>query len=184
MKISTIIIIAATTLILVAVSFIASAQKTIAITSSTLIDASQEEVLQVLKSYEKFPEWSPFLVSDLEQKYHVTGQDGEVGSTFHWEGMAEKSKGSQTLTTIQKDYIKMNCTITQPFESNPVFEYHLNNTANGVEVVQEFQVEVGGFSHFMMKLFGVKKQMTETNELGMQRLKDFVESQNTIVQAK
>lgn len=184
MKISTIIIIAMTTLVLVAATLIASAQKTIAITSSTVINASQEEVLQILKSYEKFPEWSPFLVADPEQKYHITGEDGEVGSTFHWEGVGEKSKGAQTLTSVEADYLKMNCTITEPFQSKPVFEYHLTSTPNGIEVVQEFQVEVGGFSHFMMKLFGVTKQMTETNALGMQRLKDYVESQSTLAQAK
>lgn len=184
MKISTIIIVAATTLVLVAAAFIASAQKNIAITSSTVINASQAEVLQILKSYEKFPEWSPFLIADPEQKHHVTGEDGEVGSTFHWEGVGEKSKGSQTLTTAEADYLKMDCTITEPFKSNPVFEYHLTNTPNGVEVVQEFQVEVGRFSHFMMKLFGVKKQMIETNALGMQRLKDYVESQSTLAQVK
>jgi len=184
MKVSTIIIIAVTTLVLVAAAFIASAQKTIAITSKTLISASQEEVLAILKSYEKFPEWSPFLVADPEQKHQVTGEDGEVGSTFHWEGVGEKSRGSQTLASIEANYLKMNCTITEPFQSNPVFEYHLTNTPNGVEVVQEFQVEVGKFSHFMMKLFGVTKEMTATNELGMQRLKDYVESESMIAQAK
>ncbi|MEM8526035.1 MAG: SRPBCC family protein [Bacteroidota bacterium] len=184
MKISTIIIIAVTTLVLVAAAFIASAQKTISMTSKTVINASQEEVLAVLKSYEKFPDWSPFLVTDPEQKNHVTGQDGEIGSAFHWEGVGEKSKGHQTLTVLEEDYLKMNCTITEPFKSNPVFEYYLTNTDNGIEVTQEFQVEVGKFSHFMMKLFGVTKEIAETNELGMQRLKEFVESQSTIAQVK
>ncbi|MEM6700165.1 MAG: SRPBCC family protein, partial [Bacteroidota bacterium] len=184
MKISTIIIIATTTLALVAAAFIANAQKTIAITSSTVINASQEEILQILKSYEQFPEWSPFLVADPEQKHHVTGEDGELGSTFHWEGVGEKSKGSQTLTKVENNYLQMDCTITVPFESNPVFEYYLNSTDKGIEVVQEFQVEVGSFAHFMMKLFGVKKQMTETNALGMQRLKNYVESQSSIAQAE
>ncbi|MEL6720509.1 MAG: SRPBCC family protein [Bacteroidota bacterium] len=177
MKISIII---TSILVLLAIAFLANAQKTISITSKTLIDASQEEILAVLKSYEKFPEWSPFLVTDPEQKHQVTGKDGEIGSAFHWEGVAEKSKGFQTLTILEEDYVKMECTISQPFESNPIFEYHLNETTDGVEVTQEFSVEVGGFSNFMMKLFGVQKQMTATNQLGMERLKEFVENQSSI----
>jgi len=157
-----------------------SAQKTVHITTSTIIDASAENVYDLVKDYERFPEWSPFLVADPEQKNHVTGENGQIGSTFHWEGVGEKSLGSQTLNELTENkYAKMDCNVQKPFKANSTFEYFIVETANGVEVRQEFKTEMGGFSYFMAKLFGMEKAIAETNQLGLDRLKAVLEG-NTL----
>ena len=168
-------------LITASFTFASAQKKQMVVVSTTTIEATPEEVYDVLRSYERFPDWSPFLVTDPEQKYHVTGIDGEVGSTFHWEGVGEKSKGNQTITELrEQEYLRMNCDITVPFESKPCFEYALQDTENGVVLVQTFTVEASGFSGFMMKLFGVKKHIQATNELGLQRLKDLLEEDTAV----
>jgi len=156
-------------------------KKSISIQSTQTIQATPQEVYNVLSELERYSEWSPFLVADPEQKNNVTGENGQVGSTFHWEGVAEKSQGSQTLTEIKNnEYLRMECTIEKPFKSNPVFEYRILETENGVEVVQDFSLQLSGFDNFMMKLFGVKKHMTTTNQLGLDRLKTLVENGNSL----
>ncbi len=155
----------------------AKAQKrSISITSKVLVRASVEEAYDLLRKFERFPEWSPFLVADPEQKYHVSGENGAIGSAFHWEGVGEKSVGYQTLTELEENqYLRMNCNISVPFKSEPVFEYRLRRTADGVEITQEFSMQQSAFSYFMMRIFKVEAQMRATNELGLERLKNLLE---------
>jgi len=165
--------------LLVAVTFTVSAQKkAITVVSKENIKVSKAEAFDLLRNFERFPEWSPFILEDPNQKNHVTGEVGEVGSVFHWEGVAEKSLGTQTLAEAKSgDYLRMECNITKPFKGQPVFEYQINETESGVEVVQNFELRCSRFSYFMMKLFGAKKDITETNKLGLARLKTLLESE-------
>lgn len=159
-------------------AFSAQAQKRqILITTVQHIASPPAQVFDVLSDLNRFPEWSPFLVTDPEQKYHVTGESGEIGSTFHWEGVAEKSLGSQTISAMTKaSSLRMDCEILKPFSGAPVFEYELKETESGTEVTQIFTLQLSGFSYLMTKIFGVKKQMTTTNQLGMTRLKELLEN--------
>jgi len=153
-------------------------KKQIQIITTEVIQASPEEVYDLLRSFERFPEWSPFVVTDPGQKNYVTGTDGSVGSVFHWEGDAEKSLGSQTLTSLEtSSYLRMDCQIEQPFTAAPTFEYHLTNTPEGLEVKQVFTYPCGGFLYFMMRIFGAQKEIAATNALGLQRLRDLAETE-------
>lgn len=157
-------------------------KKAIKIISKVTIGATVGETFNTLCSLERFTEWSPFVVTDPDQKNHVTGVNGELGSTFHWEGVAEKSEGFQTLAAMEgDDYLRMECTISQPYKSQPIFEYQLTKKAGGVEVLQTFTLESSGFSRFMMGLFGVKKKMRAMNQLGLDRLKALLEKKSAEV---
>ena len=164
---------------------LATQKKLLKIVTTQNIEASQTEAFDLLRNFERFPEWSPFIVADPEQKNHVTGEIGQVGSVFHWEGVAEESQGAQTLAVVEgKEYLKMECNITKPFEDQPIFEYQINETERGVAVVQNFELECTRFSYFMMNLFGVKEQIAETNELGLARLKTLLEKEANLITSK
>ena len=88
-------------------------QKVIRIVTTQKIEASSTAAFDLLRDFERFPEWSPFVVADPEQKNYVTGKTGQIGSAFHWEGVAEKSEGKQTLTALKdNEYLRMECEIT------------------------------------------------------------------------
>jgi hypothetical protein len=155
-----------------------SQKKVISITSQVAINATQSEIFDLLKNLERYPEWSPFVVTDPKQKHYVEGKNGEIGSTFHWEGVSEKSKGYQVLSTFKgNEYLKYDCTIIKPFKGNPVFEYHFNQKDGEIEVVQDFNLHLNGFAYFMTKLFGVKNKMIASNQLGLNRLKSLLEKE-------
>jgi uncharacterized membrane protein len=157
-----------------------SQKKVISITTSIEVAATRPEVYTLLKNLQRYPEWSPFVVEDPKQKNSVSGINGEIASVFHWEGVAEKSKGYQVLSDLKADeYIRYDCTIEVPFKGKPVFEYRLSKKGDKVEVIQEFNLHLSGFSYFMTKLFGVKKKMAETNKLGLDRFKTLVEKEST-----
>lgn len=155
------------------------AQKnTLKTTSTEYIKASKQEVMDALRHYEEFPNWSPFLVSDPEQKYVIEGENGAVGSSFAWEGVGEKSQGVQRIATIEgNDYISMDCDVTKPFKTKSVFEYQLEEKEDGVLVTQSFRSTMSSrFGYFMAKLFGAEKEIAKINELGLDRLKAYVEN--------
>ncbi len=152
------------------------AQKAITIISKVWIEGEQEIVFNKLRSLEQFTDWSPFLVSDPEQKNWVEGEDGQIGSTFYWQGTAEKSEGFQKLAALKgQNYLRMECEISQPYKSQPVFEYELQQKNGRVQVIQTFTLKASGFNRFMMSLFGVKRKMKAINQMGMERLKMAIE---------
>ncbi len=175
MKLFNIILITITVTIL-NISKIGAQKNTLKVTSVEYINATKHEVMDVLKNYEEFPNWSPFLVSDPNQNYKIDGEKGQIGSTFSWEGVDEKSEGVQTISKIEKnDYILMDCEVSKPFKTHSTFEYTLEEKNGQIIVTQHFQSKMKGFSYFMAKLFGAKKEITEINKLGLSRLKQYIE---------
>ena len=156
-------------------------KKAIHLETTQRIKAEKAEVFDVIRSLSRFPEWSPFILEDPEQKITLGGQDGTIGSTYHWLGVAEKSEGTQTLAALEgEEYVRMECDITVPFKSAPTFEYQLSQEGDEVFVKQIFHLPCSGVSYFMMKLLGIQKKMEETNQLGMNRLKELIEKQTTL----
>ena len=163
-------------LILISLSGFAQS-KALEVQTIQTIEAPINEVYNILRSFERFPEWSPFLLTDPEQKNHVTGTDGQIGSAFHWEGIAEKSLGSQTLSKLEENkFLKMDCDVQKPQKSKGVFEYYLAEENGKTIVTQNFSIPCNGFQYFMMKIFGVKKEVSKINTLGLERLKVLAEN--------
>ncbi|MEM6737112.1 MAG: SRPBCC family protein [Bacteroidota bacterium] len=152
-------------------------QSPITIENEVNINASNHEVFTVLASYKKFTEWSPFLVTDPKQKNWITGEDGLVGSKFHWEGVGEESEGFQELVRFERpNLLIMQCVISVPFESNPTFRYDLINHSNTTTVKQKFTMPSSVLNKIMMAAFGVVEEISSTNILGLERLKKYVET--------
>ena len=148
------------------------APKRISVTTTQFIKASKQTVFDQLRFMKNFPGWSPFRVQDPEQKFHLSGVDGEIGATFHWEGVKEKSKGSQTVTALSgHDHVTIQCEITEPFQSKPVFAYTLVEKNGGVEVTQQFDTDMPVPANIFGLLLGLKSKIAATNKQGLELLK-------------
>jgi hypothetical protein len=156
------------------------APKSISVTNTQFIQASKQDVFDQIRYLKNFPNWSPFKVQDPEQKSHVTGNDGEVGATFHWEGVKEKSVGSQTITAISgNDKLTLTCNITVPFQSNPVFEYTLVEKNGGVELTQNFYTQMPVPTNIIGLLMGLKGEISAINKQGLSLLKKVTEQKTS-----
>lgn len=154
----------------------ASGLKSIQIISKVTVTGSKQEVFDMVKYLKNFPKWSPFLEEDPGQKYEVKGTDGTVGAQYHWDGKGGKDLGYQEIKKIDElRYICMNCDIQKPFVAKPSFEYYFTETANGIEVKQDFKVQSGLVDAFFMWLFGAKAGMEKMNQRGLDLLKKAVE---------
>lgn len=157
----------------------ANGLKSLQIVKSVNIKGSKEKVFEMVKYLENFPKWSPFLAQDPSQKYEVKGTDGKVGAQYHWNGNNGKDIGYQEIVKIDEyKFVGMKCDIQKPFVAKPTFDYSFTETANGIEVKQDFKLESGLIDAFFMWLFGAKNQMEKTNQQGLDLLKKAVEKQS------
>lgn len=156
----------------------AASLKTIHIVKTVTIKAPKAQVFAMVKYLDNFPKWSPFLAEDPAQKHWVTGTDGTVGAQYHWDGNKGKDLGFQQIEKIEElNHVGMRCHIQKPFVASPTFDYYFTETADGIEVKQDFKVTSGLPDTFFMWLFGAKKDMEKMNEKGLAMLKQSVETQ-------
>ncbi|MCU0449180.1 MAG: SRPBCC family protein [Bernardetiaceae bacterium] len=154
----------------------ASGLTSIKIVKSVTVKASKENAFNMVRYLNNFPKWSPFLAQDPSQKYDVKGQDGEIGAQFHWNGNGGKDLGYQEIAMIDTfRLIRMQCDIQKPFVAKPVFEYSFKETADGIQITQDFQLQSGLVDALFMWLFGAKAEMEKTNQQGLDLLKQAVE---------
>lgn len=154
----------------------ANGLRNIQIVKSITIKGSKEEVFNMVRYLKNFPKWSPFLAEDPSQKYEVKGTDGTIGAQYHWDGNNGKDLGYQEIVKIDTfNFVGLKCDIQKPFVAKPTFEYYFTETANGIEVKQDFKVDSDLISAFFMWLFGAKGNMEKTNEKGLYLLKKAIE---------
>ncbi|MFN6379073.1 MAG: SRPBCC family protein [Flavobacteriales bacterium] len=148
------------------------APKRITITCSEFIKAPKEQVYDQIRFLRNFPNWSPFKAQDPDQKHFISGQDGEIGATFSWEGVKEKSKGSQKIVSlVVNEKIELICDITEPFQANPKFTYTIKQQNESVEVTQHFDLALPFPNNIFGLIFGLKKEIKSTNQTGLHLLK-------------
>lgn len=154
------------------------APTTLKVTKQVWIDAPTGKVYEIIRYQSLFPKWSPWLLTDPNQKHHLSGTDGTIGATFHWQGVAQKSEGSQVITKlIPNKEVVINCFITQPFQSNPEFSYSLAENQGKTLLTQTFTTTLPKPFNAIATLMGLEKNIAQTNNLGLQRLKNFTEKQ-------
>lgn len=148
----------------------------IQIVKTISIKGSKQEVFNMVKYLKNFPKWSPFLAQDPTQKYEVKGTDGIVGAQYHWDGNKGKDIGFQEIVKIEEQkFVGMKCDIQKPFVAKPTFDYYFTETANGIEVKQDFKLESGLVDAFFMWLFGAKSEMEKMNQQGLDLFKKAIE---------
>ena len=154
----------------------ASGLTSIQIVESVTVKSSKQEAFNMVRYLKNFPKWSPFLAQDPTQKYEVKGTDGEVGAQYHWDGNKGKDLGYQEIVTVDTlNFIGMKCDIQKPFVAKPTFDYSFKETANGIEITQDFKLQSSLIDAFFMWLFGAKSEMQKTNQAGMKLLKKAIE---------
>lgn len=146
------------------------------IVTSKTVKSSKEDAFNMVRYLKNFPKWSPFFAQDPAQKYEVKGTDGQVGAQYHWDGNNSKDIGYQEIVKVEAlSFIGMKCDIQKPFVAKPTFEYSFKETANGIEITQDFKLQSGIVDAFFMWLFGAKAEMEKTNQQGMELLKKAIE---------
>jgi hypothetical protein len=155
---------------------ISSDEKEIAIVIEQEVNAPVNEVYDKVRNLKNYPSWSPFRLTDPEQKYRLSNVDGQVGARFHWIGVKEVSEGYQEIIGLEENKaVKIKCTITVPYEAKPEFNYFFAEKGNKTYVTQEFKVQMPFPANIIAHFTDLKKEMKLTNEKGLSLLKKVCE---------
>jgi hypothetical protein len=151
------------------------APKQIQIRSTVRIQAPKEAVFPQINNFQNFPSWSPFLETDPEQVYYITGTDGAVGAQYHWQGNKEETAGYQELQALSEDSIQINCFMSKPMTTTSSFHYRLSTSGDCTTVTQDFSMNLPFPMNALAPIFGIKEKIAQTNERGLNNLKCLIE---------
>ncbi|MEA5460965.1 hypothetical protein VB796_18030 [Arcicella sp. LKC2W] len=160
----------------VILNMISSDEKEIVIVSEQKIDAPASVVYNKVRNFKNYPSWSPFRLTDPQQKFDITAVDGQVGSKFHWVGVQETSEGYQEIVGLEENKaVNIKCNITVPYDAKPEFNYSFLEKGNNTYVRQEFKVKMDFPANIIAHLTDLRKDMRLTNEKGLSLLKKVCE---------
>lgn len=155
---------------------ISSDEKEIVIVSEQKIDVPANVVYNKVRNFKNYPSWSPFRLTDPQQKFDITAIDGQVGSKFHWVGVQETSEGYQEIVGLDENKaVKIKCNITVPYDAKPEFSYFFSEKDNNTYVRQEFKIKMDFPANIIAHLTGLRTEMRLMNEKGLSLLKKVCE---------
>jgi uncharacterized membrane protein len=161
----------------VVLNIVSSNEKEITIVIEQEVNAPISEVYDKVRNLKNYPSWSPFRLTDPEQKYSLSNVDGQVGARFHWVGVKEVSEGYQEIVGLEENKaVKIKCNITVPYEAKPEFNYFFTEKDNKTFVKQEFKVEMPFPANVIAHFTDLRKEMKLTNEKGLSQLKKVCEN--------
>jgi hypothetical protein len=162
-------------LVMVLILLIVLAPRQISTVSQIVINAPKQRVIEKVRLFGQYPEWSPWKETDPEQKHWVTGTDGELGAQFHWVGVKEKGKGYQELTGLTPQSITIQCHIQEPFQSEPTFKYSFTDLPEGTQVEYVFSTDMPIPMNVFGLLLRLKNNIQLTNDRALLNLKKVCE---------
>lgn len=153
---------------------------TFEVARTTTISASPEEVFEMVGNLEGWDRWSPWAQMDPDMDKTYAGEQGAVGSSYHWSGNRKVGEGKMTITEVAApNRVKIDLNFIKPFKSQNVTEMTVDDTGDG----QNSQVtwRMTGPTTIMTKVMGLigktmDKMVGPDFDKGLASLKSQLES--------
>ena len=137
---------------------------------SIVINAPVEKVYAQINSTKAINQWNPWMKLDPNLKVTYSGNPGQIGDKYCWEGNDEVGSGCQEITALvpnQKQSTKM--IFYKPFESDATSKIILTPEGNSTKVTWDMDCELD-YPMNLMKLF-MDGQMDKSYGDGLNALK-------------
>ncbi|MCB0515001.1 MAG: SRPBCC family protein [Chitinophagales bacterium] len=164
-------------LLVLILNFIAPSESRVERTQ--IIKAPNEVVHNNVKTLKAQNAWSPWVQRDPTIKHTYTGNDGEVGSSYTWEGDPKTSgKGSMTLKSSTPERTEVELHFIEPFEANPqAYIIQKPQDDKTTEVTWGFYQKNSFPSNIFMMFMNMDKAIGGDYEMGLANLKKLCEKQ-------
>lgn len=145
---------------------------------SETITASPQEIFAQVGNLQGWDNWSPWAEMDPEMNKTYTGEQGEVGSSYHWTGNRKVGEGKMTLTDVSADErVEIDLEFIKPFKSKNVTEIVLSPEGDATQVTWRMT----GPHTLMTKVMGfigknMDKMVGPDFEKGLTKLKQITEA--------
>jgi len=112
------------------------APKNFRVERSIVIPTNNKEVIyKNISQWTEFLKWNPWLAKDPNAKIRISGQEGQVGSSYMWEGNKEIGKGEMTITSFKEfERVEEDLHFIKPFESTNKTIFRMKPEDNGYKV--------------------------------------------------
>ncbi len=161
---------------LVGVAFLLPRQ--VRVERSILIDAPQEQVFDLLNSFERFKEWSPWYERDPDAVVTFDGPSSGVNASMSWKSTnREVGSGTNTIITSEPtNYIRTRLSFDGHTGAESFF--NLSHHQDGTEVVWGFESDLG--TNPVNRYFGLLMDhwIGKDYEHGLAKLKAVAEGGN------
>ncbi len=102
---------------------------------SEVISATPQKVFSLVGNLQGWDEWSPWAEMDPNMTKTYGGEQGEVGSSYHWTGNRKVGEGQMTLTSVTPDErVEIDLRFIKPFKSENVTELVLAPVGDATSV--------------------------------------------------
>ena len=141
---------------------------------STVINASDQLVMEHLANFKKWEKWSPWIEKDPNCKYTYEGPEFGVGAKMNWDGNDSVGIGGMTITAMEgNSSVSYDLKFIAPWDMASNGAFMLSPDEGGTKVVW---VDEGDLPFFMRMMGGMMDAMIGPDfERGLSRLKDHVE---------
>lgn len=143
------------------------------VAKSVWIDASPDQVFEVVRDYNTWTTWSPWLLADPEAKVTVSADPSSVGSTYAWEGPVT---GQGLLTHLQmtpSSAIDDDLQFIKPFKAMAKTGFQFKPARQGTELTWSMD---GNMPWFLFWMVPMMKTFIGMDYLrGLMMIKDWVE---------
>ncbi len=143
---------------------------------TTTIQASPEIVFYEIQYWSNWNNWSPWAGMDSTMQVTIQGEDGTVGSTYHWEG-EKTGVGDITSTAIRaNEAFEYHLTFLKPWKSESEGYLRLKQDGDTTEVAWGMYGSMGYPFNVMMLFSPMEKMMEKDFNRGLELLKGAAEA--------
>lgn len=145
---------------------------------SKKIAAAPADVFTHVASLNEWDKWSPWAAMDPNMTKTYTGDEGTVGSHYHWSGNRKVGEGEMTVTEIETpSRVAIDLRFIKPFKAESVTEMLVSPNGEGSQVTWRMT----GERTLMVKVMGLFGRTMDKNvgpdfEKGLASLKALAEA--------
>ncbi len=140
------------------------------VSRSIEIEKSQKEIIDYLKDFHNWPDWSPWVILEPSSELNYLGEQGHVGAAYEWDGQ-RIGTGSIVLESTQEHRLDMELHFFRPMKSHGKVTLFVTPSQNGCMVEWQMQSSVPWYLVFIKNLFKSMLEMDFTRGLKMLKSK-------------
>ncbi|HAS7004863.1 TPA: transcriptional regulator [Vibrio parahaemolyticus] len=143
------------------------------VSKSIEINKSQSEIIDYLKDFKNWPEWSPWIILEPSCELTYSGNQGHVGAGYQWNGQ-RIGTGAVVLESTQEHRLDMELHFFRPIKSHGKVTLIVTPSQDGCTVEWQMQSRVPWYLFFLKTMF---KSMVEMDyDRGLKMLKSQLET--------
>jgi len=111
-----------------------------------------QTILTFLADFKNWPSWSPWVIQEPDCPLSYSGEQGQVGCGYDWNGTLIGA-GGMTLTVVAQNRLEMALNFLKPFKSSAKITFAVSEDETGCLVTWTMSSKVPWFLFFLKGLF-------------------------------